>query len=328
MKIIRIFLSLILIACMIFTFSFGKKDASDKIFNKKEEFKEVITVWHIDTFEGGKWSRREFLNYVAKKFEKKNVGVLIMVKSISRDGIVESINKGELPDIVSYGAGVDIVKLAEIKGDKTFNNGQVNKKQYALPWCKGGYVLFSKVDKQTDNKIEKLVVSQSEYSQPLLSFLSENILTEKIEVLPPLDAYVQFVTGKAEYFLGTQRDVERLQAKGYSYNAKPLEHFNDLYQYVSITEKGNSKNFTQKFIEYLLSEEIQKELTKISMFSQFYDISFENETLNKMSKIRQKDGLNLFLPSLTLKELQECSVKAVLGDDESLFKIKKLVVKS
>ena len=64
------------------------------------------------------------------------------------------------------------------------------------------------------------------------------------------------------------------------------------------------------------------------MFSQFYDISFENETLNKMSKIRQKDGLNLFLPSLTLKELQECSVKAVLGDDESLFKIKKLVVKS
>lgn len=313
---------------MIFTFSFGKKDASDKIFNKKEEFKEVITVWHIDTFEGGKWSRREFLNYVAKKFEKKNVGVLIMVKSISRDGIVESINKGELPDIVSYGAGVDLVKLAEIKCNKTFNNGQVNKKQYALPWCKGGYVLFSKADKQMDNKIEKLVVSQSEYSQPLLSFLSENILTEKIEVLSPLDAYVQFVTGKADYFLGTQRDVERLQAKGYSYNAKPLEHFNDLYQYVSITEKGNSKNFTQKFIEYLLSEEIQKELTKISMFSQFYDISFENETLNKMSKIRQKDGLNLFLPSLTLKELQECSVKAVLGDDESLFKIKKLVVKS
>ncbi len=328
MKIIRIFLSLILIACMTFTFSFGKKDASDKIFNKKEEFKEVITVWHIDSFEGGKWSRREFLNYVAKKFEKKNVGVLIMVKSISREGIVESINKGELPDIVSYGAGIDLVKLAEIKCDKTFNNGQVNKKQYALPWCKGGYILFSNVEKQIDDKIEKIVVSQSEYSQPLLSFLSENILTEKIEVLSPLDAYVQFVTGKSDYFLGTQRDVERLQAKGYSYNAKPLEHFNDLYQYVSITEKGNSKNFTQKFIEYLLSEEIQKELTKISMFSQFYDISFENETLNKMSKIRQKDGLNLFLPSLTLKELQECSVKAVLGDDESLFKIKKLVVKS
>lgn len=313
---------------MIFTFSFGKKDASDKIFNKKEDFKEVITVWHIDTFEGGKWSRREFLNYVAKKFEKKNVGVLIMVKSISRDGIVESINKGELPDIVSYGAGVDLVKLAEIKGDKTFNNGQVNKKQYALPWCKGGYVLFSSVEKQIDDKIEKIVVSQSEYSQPLLAFLSENLKANKIEVLSPLEAYVQFVTGKADYFLGTQRDVERLQAKGYSYNAKPLEHFNDLYQYVSITEKGNSKNFTQKFIEYLLSEEIQKELTKISMFSQFYDISFENETLNKMSKIRHKDGLNLFLPSLTLKELQECSVKAVLGDDESLFKIKKLVVKS
>lgn len=313
---------------MIFTFSFGKKDASDKIFNKKEEFKEIITVWHIDTFEGGKWSRREFLNYVAKKFEKKNVGVLIMVKSISRDGIVESINKGELPDIVSYGAGVDLVKLAEIKGDKTFNNGKVNKKQYALPWCKGGYVLFSNVEKQIDDKIEKIVVSQSEYSQPLLAFLSENLKANKIEVLSPLEAYVQFVSGKVDYFLGTQRDVERLEIKGYSCNAKPLENFNDLYQYVSLTEKGNAKNYTQKFIKYLLSEEVQKELTKISMFSQFYDINFENETLNKMSKTNQKEGLNLFLPSLTLKELQECSVKAVLGDDESLFKIKKLVVNS
>lgn len=313
---------------MIFTFSFGKKDASDKIFNKKEEFKEVITVWHIDTFEGGKWSRREFLNYVAKKFEKKNVGVLIMVKSISRDGIVESINKGELPDIVSYGAGVDLVKLAEIKCDKTFNNGQVNKKQYALPWCKGGYILFSNVEKQIDDKIEKIVVSQSEYSQPLLAFLSENLTANKIEVLSPLEAYVQFVSGKVDYFLGTQRDVERLEMKGYSYKAKPLENFNDLYQYVSLTEKGSAKNYTQKFINYLLSEEVQKELTKISMFSQFYGINFENETLNKMSKTNQKEGLNLFLPSLTLKELQEYSKKALQGDDESLFKIKKLVVKS
>ena len=313
---------------MTFTFSFKKKDASDKIFDKKEEYKEVITVWHIDTFEGGKWSRREFLNYVAKRFEKKNVGVLIMVKSISKDGLVESIEKGELPDIISYGAGVDLVKLSEIQSDKKFTNGQVNKKQYALPWCKGGYVLFSNVEKQIDDEIEKILVSQSEYSQALLAFLSENLTAKKIEVLSPLEAYVQFVSGKVDYFLGTQRDVERLEMKGYSYKAKPLENFNDLYQYVSLTEKGSAKNYTQKFINYLLSEEVQKELTKISMFSQFYDISFENETLNKMSKTNQKEGLNLFLPSLTLKELQEYSKKAVLGDDESLFKIKKLVVKS
>ena len=313
---------------MTFTFSFKRKDASDKIFNKKEEFKEVITVWHIDTFEGGKWSRREFLNYVAKKFEKKNVGVLIMVKSISKDGLVESIEKGELPDIISYGAGVDLVKLSEIQSDKKFTNGQVNKKQYALPWCKGGYILFSNVEKQIDDKIEKIVVSQSEYSQPLLAFLSENLKANRIEVLSPLEAYVQFITGKVDYFLGTQRDVERLEIKGYSYKTKPLENFNDLYQYVSLTEKGNAKNYTQNFINYLLSEEVQKELTKISMFSEFYGINFENETLNKMSKTNQKEGLNLFLPSLTLKELQEYSKKALQGDEEYLFKIKKLVVKS
>ena len=327
MKILRIILSVLLIACISFTFVFPAY-STNKILDKKEDFKEIITIWHIDTFEGGKWSRREFLNYVSKKFERKNVGVLIMVKSATKTGIEEALKKGELPDAISYGAGLNLINLVEINSSYNFNPGKVEKKQYALPWCKGGYVLLYQEQKNIEKGIEKLVVSQTEYTQPLLAFLSEQLSSKEIMALPPLEAYIQFVTGKVDCLLGTQRDVERLQAKGYGYKAKPLEEFNDLYQYISITEKGASKKFLQNFLDYLFSEEIQKELNKISMFSEFYDVSYENSTLSEMIKIRQANGLNVFVNGETLTELQQLSNRGIKGDNDSIIKIKNLVVKS
>ena len=328
MKILRIILSIVLIFCIVFTFSFGKISATDKLLDKKEEFKEILTIWQIDSFEGGKWSRREFINSVARKFEKNNTGVLIMVKTLSSEGVAEAVKRGEMPDIISYGAGVDMINLQELKINKCFLNGKINDKQYAIPWCRGGYLLFSNPQKSNDENIDKIVVSQAENTQPLLAMLYENINANKIEILPPLEAYIQFVTGKTAFFLGTQRDVERLESKGVTYTAKPLENYNDLYQYLSVTERGNKKESAIKFVEYLLSKEIQLELSKISMMSEFYTVNFQNQTLAEMSKIKAKYGLSAFLSKEQLKELQNLSLTGLKGDDESIIKIKNFVVKS
>jgi hypothetical protein len=85
-----------------------------------------------------------------------------------------------------------------------------------------------------------------------------------------MDAYVKFVTGKVKWFLGTQRDVNRLETRGMSVKVTPLERFNDLYQYVSITSSDQIKRYyAEQFINYLVSEQVQKKLNEIGMLSCF-----------------------------------------------------------
>ena len=66
--------------CVAFTLFFGK----NFIYRKAESegaknYKGIINVWQIDSFEGGTGSRKNFLSDVARTFEKKNDGVLVMV---------------------------------------------------------------------------------------------------------------------------------------------------------------------------------------------------------------------------------------------------------
>ena len=67
--------------------------------------------------------------------------------------------------------------------------------------------------------------------------------------------------------LGTQRDVVRLDNREEEYFYTPIKAFNDLYQYFSITSSDKDKiNAVNQFLDLLLSEKIQKTLTKIKMF--------------------------------------------------------------
>ena len=44
---------------------------SNKFFGKKAEYQGVITLWNVDTFEGGSASKTSFLENVSLKFEKE-----------------------------------------------------------------------------------------------------------------------------------------------------------------------------------------------------------------------------------------------------------------
>jgi hypothetical protein len=278
---------------------------------------------------------------VSRNFEKENKGVLIMVISHTQESAAQSINEGNYPDMISFGAGVDVVNMSEIKTNKNNLGGFVGDKSYAVSWCRGGYALFSNPKLTSDNgdknqgeesekkitKIDDLIVSQSAFTQPLAALALEEIAVENVQIYPPLEAYVKFVSGKIPYFLGTQRDVFRLNARGFEFNFQPLTTFNDLYQYISISATDTNKRFyCQKFIDYLISEKVQSRLNEIGMFSSFYQTPYEINELISMQTLKGFKTISAFMDRENLKQMQTISKNAALGNLHDLNKLKTLLV--
>ena len=73
MKAIKTIVAAFLVFSVVFTLAYGKNKIGEGVTVKtpKPE-KRVISVWQIETFEGGSGSRRKFFLEAARSFEKKN----------------------------------------------------------------------------------------------------------------------------------------------------------------------------------------------------------------------------------------------------------------
>lgn len=325
MKIIRIILCFILSFSVVFTAIYADKIYEDKITSTSSGYKGILTLWHVDSFEGGRGSRKQFLLDMACAFEKQYDGVLVMVISLTPTGVEENLEKGIVPDMISYGNGVVVKGAIGLNG--SFGGASVGDKCYAYPWCKGGYVLIG--NEEIPDHIETLTVSQAEYTLPLVALLEEGISVDNIEVLSPMDAYVKFVEGKTKYLLGTQRDINRLYVREKEVCVKPLETFCDLYQYVSVTSSDNLKaEYSKYFVEYLMSDAVQNKLNKIGMLSCTTNSEHDILHLNEMQKVLQKKTISVFTFSQIIKDLQALSLKAVKGDTDAINKIKNLLLET
>ena len=321
MKILRFIFGGILIFSTVFSLFFANSVIGENTIKTTDDYKAILTVWQIDLFEGGKGSRRQFLVDASKTFEKQNKGVLILVSAHTKDTAEERMKKGEYPDIISFSLGVDVSNLKEINlGVQSF--GKIGGKTYAVPWCRGGYVLIENLLA----KGEKLVVSNAEYTQPLLAAYLNGLSFSDYNVLKPLDAYVNFVSGNSRYFLGTQRDIIRLENRDLNTKITSLKEFSDLYQYLSITTTDDKKyELANKFIEHLLSSGVQSKLNKIGMCSPYFSVEFDNLALNELQNEKIISSISPFTLSTEAKELKTLSLNALSGDDGAKNKIKKML---
>lgn len=331
MKIVRTFFACILVLCTLFTLFYGQFRISvEHSFGNEESYKGILKLWHVDSFEGGVGSRKQYLLKVARTFEKKYSGVLVMVVEHTLESANENLKNGIYPDMISYGNGLEINNMSELNMDGAFKGGNIGEKNYAEAWCRGGYVLIANpklVQSIEINEIDSLLVSQSEYTQPLFSLIEEGITVQDITIKTPMNAYVQFVEGKTKYFLGTQRDVNRLERRGMEVITYPMMGYNDLYQYISITTTDNEKRFySEEFIKVLLSEKSQSKLNEIGMLSQRYSVKYENEHLVNMQSQNNSKTISVFTSPLVLKDMQEKSKLAIKGDVEEQRKIKNMLI--
>lgn len=327
MKILRVFISLILTFCFAFTLFVGKdKIKEQKEFKSPDEYKGIITLWQVDGFEGGKGSRKQFLLKVARDFERKNKGVLVMVINQTFTSVKKNFNKGVYPDLISFSNGLEIKGIECLDLSRTVESAKIGDKVYATAWCRGGYALIKNPNAK-DDKQNSIIVSQTEFTQPLTAMLLEGLEFDEISVCKPMDAYVKFTENKNAYFLGTQRDVVRLSNRGMQVEISPLNAFNDLYQYVALTCKDKNKQvFAERFVEYLVSNSVQNQLDKISMFSPYINVQYDDENLSKMQRNNKFLSISAYLPKERLKEMQEISLLAVKGEQNSINKIKNMLI--
>ncbi len=329
MKVLRLVAAAVLVFSVAFTAFYGKdKIADNGVSVSPAEYKGILTLWHIDTFEGGVGSRKQFLMSVSRDFEKNNTGVLVMATDHTAESAEQALSEGKFPDLISFGVGVDVKNLQPLDVDVNSYGGGYNGVTYAVPWARGGYCLIENPEFMS-NKNEKipLIVSQGEFTNPLVAFALSGKTETNIEILTPMNAYVKFVSGKARYLLGTQRDINRLITRGMDFVSEPLAGYNDLYQYISVTTSDPEKReYCEKFVKFIISDCVQKNLHKIGMYGCYSEAEYDSPDMAAMQKATGKCCISAFSSAELVKDLQAKGKLAAAGDENELAKIKKLIV--
>lgn len=230
------------------------------------EQRTVLSVWQIDSFEGGKGSRADFLQSAGDGYSER-AACYINVISLSAEAARQNLSAGTVPDIISYGAGV--------YGLESYIDGYTQ-------WCHGSYC-FLTVDGGADFadiSPENTVINagKENLSGGAALFCGVN----GADVENSTTAYVKLLGGKYKYLLGTQRDVFRLITRGVSFKVKPVTQFNDLYQNISVTAQGRRTGLSQGFIDYLTEK--LPEVNKIGLLGAT-DGLYDNE-------MRELEGLD------------------------------------
>ncbi len=330
MKYFRIFLSSLIIVAIILTFTIGITKIKEKkpLIGQENSYIGIINLWHIDSFEGGLGSRKQFLLDTAVEFEKSYNGIYVNVTNHTVDSVENCFRDGVYPDMISYGIGVEIKNVVELDLNFDFNGGKLNNKTFALPWCSGGYALITKQNLNIDkNNFDSITVSKSNFNNPKLALYLEEIVCDNIIEKKPLDAYVDFVSGKADYFLGSQRDIIRLSGRGVAVKIRPLKNYNDYYQYISVLSKDEEiQRYSNEFIKLLLSEKIQLKLPKIGMLSVFYDTENQFEGLNLIKEPKNQKTLFALIGKNGLDNINENLSKAIKGETDAKINIKNVLI--
>ena len=264
----------------------------------EESEKIILRLWNVDTFEGGVGSRASFLGKAANRFEKK-YSLYIMVTPHTKESAERALRSGDIPDMLSCGPGLEGVAelAAEVDGE------------YGAAWCIGKYCLYSFEDDFDDVSAENTVVSQ--YGNSLSAVAARLAgIRGTLQVESSLTAYVNFLNGKYRYLLGTQRDLHRFQSKGVAVCVAPLPGFSDLFQYVSVLCAGTEAEYCRLFVRYLLSEEVQKSLSEIGMYSSVCSV-YDEGAERELEKCRVNKTIPLFVSESAILELREKALSGV-----------------
>ena len=213
----------------------------------------ALQSWHVDCFEGGFGSRSSLLQTIAREYSAKTK-VTAFVSNHTIYSAEENFAKGIFPDLISYGNGLNLPyeRLCLIKN-----------KEYAMPWCSGGYILIS----HKGEPVKNLILSKQNYTLPELAIAMQEIkLPIKMQISASKAIY-EFYADKSAALLGTQRDLFRIEGKGIDVEVIPITAFNDLYQFISIIGSDERVENSRAFIEFLLLRCNEGGLKKVGMLT-------------------------------------------------------------
>lgn len=264
----------------------------------------VLTLWQVDSFEGGKGSRAQYLSNAAKEvFDGERVYVEVV--SLSAQAVRENLAAGNSPDMLSYGDG--------LYGAESY----LSSYSGAVRWCRGGYCFLALGEGADFSKVssENTVINEGRDNLSCVAAALEGVYGANFAL--PTSAYVQLINGKYEYLLGTQRDIYRLKTRGVSFSVKPVESFNDLYQNISIVSTSAEKySVCKRFINGLV--ERSDNLTAVGMF--FDGVKMYDDELSAMEEVKAELGVNALCGEEYISKLKKYASE---GDVNNLKKLLK-----
>lgn len=213
----------------------------------------IVHIWNVDTFEGGKGSRSAFLTRVARQCERRAEGVYFRVQTLTKAGAEAEMQKGNFPDLLSFGIGLSVDKARCIP----FSAASFGVRS-AVPWCRGAYYLFSMTE---DFSEENLVISDGGENLACAAAYFAGLEGEETDALA---AYLAFLGGEYKCLLGTQRDVSRFSSRGVNVYRRELSEYCDLYQYIAVL-RADTREECALFLETLFSSDVQNALSDIGM---------------------------------------------------------------
>ncbi len=293
----------------------------NKIYESSDSPKCVLNLFHIETFEGGSFSRGKYLERQASKFNKQFKNCYIVVKTLSLHELEMNLADNNKADIYSFscGAGAYIAGLLK-ELDKNNNTrddlkdyGKIGGKLLAYPYILSGYVLFSYdnlagEDERLDDLVKTKKVGKKEYVGLSLSSGTQGLEVLKVNNISLLDAdatvfpssyeaYQNFLKKKSVSLLGTNRDFARLKNREENGGISAIRYnylggFSDLVQYVGVTKSGNDykEYYSDLFAKFLTTDNCQNDLANYGLFStngkNIYSsgdyLDFENELIKSL----------------------------------------------
>ena len=304
----------------------------------------VLSLYHVETFEGGSASRSKYLEKMAQRFNRLYSNCYIVVKTISQDELVLNIEKNNIPDMLSFGTGAgEYVAgfMAELGKNKNIRPdlatlGTKGGKILAYPYMLSGYALISKHSlDEGENDISQLLESIKKGKKTIkgVSIGMEN--TNPCEVLAQkgiksckenaqvfdsqYDAYCSFVNGESASLLGTTRDVHRIKNREQNGTIPTCScyyfgGYSDLVQYIGVSTKS-AKNLEccKLFATFLTQEESQQAIKNYGLFSvcstkiytENYMSEFEDALMGNISSASAFSSLS------DIKSMQKATFDAI-----------------
>lgn len=302
-------------------FPFLTYGSSGRIENPTKEAV-VLSLLHVDEFEGGEGSRGGFLVRRGEAFNKSNKHVFVEVRTVTESQLADCLGSSSV-DMVSFSAGVGAEVYPYLKPydgkltvrDELCGAGASGGKVYAVPWCMGGYVCLTRTGKDA----ETVLVGESAYSNPypaVAACASDGRIAGRTT---QYGAYERFLSGDGARLVGTQRDVIRCAMKmerGKLENVAfaPIAGYTDLLQCIGITASNSEKAaICRSFIEYITSEAVQCRLSEIGMINVLGECFMSGSPLDGLEQALSGriETVNVFTPKSELERAREAARNAL-----------------
>ena len=230
---------------------------------------EILELWHIESFEGGGANRQNYLNQLALSYQNQNPTTIVMVRLISEEQLYEALQL-KTPHLISFSEQVAPTILPYLHPfdceydvmDNYLESARYGGKLLAIPFIASGYCYFTK----TFSKETSIYTANNNLHNATCLINNQSINNN--QTLSSYQCYTKFVNSNNIKLLGTARDlfrIKNLENLGkFSVNYESVSTFSDLIQYIGIT--CNNKN-ALNFISYMLNDENQLNLSKLSLFS-------------------------------------------------------------